>query len=252
MLAFAKQASDRFNAFSTSALPFVFVAKHDSHEQVKEQFQDTWNESVGGSRAVQLYLNEILELCLTHLDSPQWTLKHTTARAVADATIAVSASEAEMSAVTGSALWPALEKALGGKTWEGKEVVLTSFVKFVEVAKKFYLADDKVKSAITKVGIAISFPHKAMRLSQPMVCRPLSLTLVLQIALREAKRQNTAYRQFSVKALAGIALARQDVDISDDVHDVVAPLLADASAADEDAMDIDGKDGSSSRKAEDM
>ncbi|KJX97621.1 proteasome component ECM29 like protein [Zymoseptoria brevis] len=222
MLAFAKQASDKFNEFSTSALPFVFVAKHDSHEQVKERFQDTWDESVGGSRAVQLYLNEILELCASHLDSAQWTLKHTAARAVADATIAVSASEAEMSDATGKALWPALEKALGGKTWEGKEVVLTSFVKFVEAGKKFYLADEKVKSAIVK------------------------------IALREAKRQNSAYRQYSVKALAGVALARSDVDLSDDVHDVVGPILAEAGGVDEDAMDIDGKDGSSTRKADDI
>lgn len=153
MLAFSKQASDRFNAFATSSLPFVFVAKHDSNEQVKEQFQDTWNESVGGSRAVQLYLAEILELCLAHLDSPQWTLKHTAARTVADAVVAVSASEAEMSAATGAALWPAVEKALGGKTWDGKEVVLSAFVKFVEVAKPYYKDQDSVSSAIVKVDM---------------------------------------------------------------------------------------------------
>lgn len=153
MLAFSKQASDRFNAFATSSLPFVYVAKHDSNEQVKEQFQDTWNESVGGSRAVQLYLAEILELCLSHLDSPQWTLKHTAARTVADTVVAVSASEAEMSAATGTALWPAIEKALSGKTWEGKEVVLSAFVKFVEVAKPYYKDHDNVRSAIVKVSV---------------------------------------------------------------------------------------------------
>lgn len=70
--AFAKYASDRFSEFATSTMPFVFVGKHDSHEQVKEQFQETWNEAVGGSRAVLLYLNEILELCVAHLESPQW------------------------------------------------------------------------------------------------------------------------------------------------------------------------------------
>lgn len=158
MLAFSKQASDRFNAFATSSLPFIFVGKHDSNEQVKEQFQETWNESVGGSRAVQLYLAEILELCLAHLDSPQWTLKHTAARTVADAIVAVSSSEAEMSAATGTALWPAIEKALGGKTWEGKEVVLSAFVKFVEVAKPYYKDQESVRAAIVKVsGVADAF-----------------------------------------------------------------------------------------------
>lgn len=122
MHAFARHATDKFNEFASSILPFVFVAKHDSHEQVKEPFQEAWNEVVVGSRTVQLYLKEIVDLCVVHLDSPQWTLKHTAARSVADVVNAVATSEAEMSASTGDAIWPALEKALGGKTWEGKEV----------------------------------------------------------------------------------------------------------------------------------
>ena len=156
MFAFAKQASDKFNSFATAVLPFVFVAKHDPHDQVKEQFQETWNESVGGSRAVNLYLEEILKLCATHLDSPQWALKHTAARAVADAVVVISASDGEMSAATGSSMWPAIEKALSGKTWDGKEVVLSAFVKFVEAAKPFYVQQKDVRDAIVKVWASIS------------------------------------------------------------------------------------------------
>lgn len=152
MYALVKHASDRFNALASSALPFVFVAKHDPHEQVREQFQNTWNDSVGGSRAVSLYLSEILELCVTHLDSAQWSLKHTSAKAVADATIAISSSEAAVSEKVGEQLWPAIEKALGGKTWEGKEEVLSAFVKFVETCRSFYTQRPDVQSSISKVG----------------------------------------------------------------------------------------------------
>ena len=151
MFALSKQASDRVNALASSILPFVFVAKHDSNEQVKEQFQNTWDESVGGSRAVLLYLKEILELSGAHLDSPQWVLKHTCARAVADAAIAVAALESKMAENVGELLWPVLEKALGGKTWEGKEVVLSAFVKFVQTGQAYYKPREKVKAAITKV-----------------------------------------------------------------------------------------------------
>lgn len=151
LYALAKHASDKFNSLASSALPFVFVAKHDSHEQVKDQFQSAWDESVGGSRAIMLYLPEILGLCTTYLDSPQWTLKHTSARAVADATIAVSAQESSMSERVGEQLWPAVVKALGGKTWEGKEVVLSAFATFVERGKAFYMQHEDVKSMITKV-----------------------------------------------------------------------------------------------------
>ena len=151
MFALVKHASDKFNSLASSSLPFVFVAKHDSNEHVKEQFQNTWNESVGGSRAVLLYLNEILDLCMTHLDSAQWSLKHTSARAVADAVTAVSSSEPKMSEKVGEQFWPAIQKALSGKTWEGKEVVVYAFAKFVENAAAFYSERQDVCSAIKKV-----------------------------------------------------------------------------------------------------
>lgn len=152
MFALAKQASDRFNSLAASILPFVFVGKHDSHESVKEQFQNTWEEAVGGSRAVLLYLKEILTLSTTYLDSAQWTLKHTAARSVADIVVAASASEGGISADVAMLVWPSVEKALSGKTWEGKEVVLTAFVKFVQNAKKWYLDEATVAAATVKVS----------------------------------------------------------------------------------------------------
>ncbi|KAK5132562.1 hypothetical protein LTR08_008879 [Meristemomyces frigidus] len=204
----SKHASDRFNAIATSVLPFVFVAKHDPNDQVKEQFRNAWNESVGGSRAVSLYLKEIVDICSKHLDSAQWVLKHTSARSVADAVNTVAASEATMPAETAQMLWPALEKALGGKTWDGKEDVLFAFVKFVESAKSYYSQQPAVASAITK------------------------------IAVREAKRQNATYRQHSLKCLGQICLARLDLDMSGAVFEIAEPLLKDS--ADGDPMDVDG------------
>ena len=151
MYALVKHASDRFNALASAALPFIFVAKHDSHEQVKEQFQNTWDDSVGGSRTVLLYLSEILELCMANLDSAQWTLKHTSAKAVASAMNAVASSESTMSEKVGEQIWPAIEKALSGKTWDGKEEVLLAFVKFVETGRGFYNTRPAILSSISKV-----------------------------------------------------------------------------------------------------
>lgn len=152
MHALVKQASDKFNNLASSILPFVFVGKHDSHDAVKEQFQSTWDEAVGGSRTVLLYLQEILKLSSAHLDSAQWTLKHTAARSVADATVAVCDSASSVSNDAAKLLWPNVEKALGGKTWEGKEVVLAAFVKFVQNTKSWYLKESGVAPAIVKVS----------------------------------------------------------------------------------------------------
>lgn len=151
LFAMSKYANDRFNALAASALPFAFVAKHDSNEAVKEQFQNTWNESVGGSRAVALYLDEIIALCVKYLDSPQWALKHTAARTVAACVISLASMEKELSRGVASTLWPALEKALGGKTWDGKEEVLPAFTKYVEAGKAYYVEQPALAANIIKV-----------------------------------------------------------------------------------------------------
>ncbi|KAK3116574.1 proteasome component M29 [Teratosphaeriaceae sp. CCFEE 6253] len=152
VFAIAKHAADRFNSVGAAVLPFVFVAKHDPNEQVKEQFQNAWDESVGGSRAVALYLSEIIGISSRHLDSPQWVLKHTSARAVADAVTVVTSLESKLTTETATAVWPALEKALGGKTWDGKEVVLSAFAKFVESASSEYIQQAPISAMIVKVG----------------------------------------------------------------------------------------------------
>ena len=125
--AFGKHATDRFASLAGDMLPFVFVAKHDPSERAKDLFEETWSENVGGSRAVLLYLEEIVSLASQYLESPRWSVKHTSAFAIADA---VDMAGREISSSNSDTIWPALEKAMSGKTWEGKEVILKAFVNF--------------------------------------------------------------------------------------------------------------------------
>jgi hypothetical protein len=175
--AVAKHASDRFKSIAASILPFVFVAKHDPNEQVKDQFQKAWSEAVGGQRAVVLYLNEIVSLSSQYLDSSQWVLKHTSARAVADATTTVASMESTISPGAAAVLWPSLEKALGGKTWDGKEVVLSALVRFVESAAPWYSQQPAVATAIVKVRYLPLFGHREFGLWRPRVLLVVGSTL---------------------------------------------------------------------------
>jgi proteasome component ECM29 len=223
VLAISKHAADRFAGIAASILPFVFVAKHDGNEAVAKLFSETWSDNVGGSRGVLLYLPEIVRLASQHLESPKWVLKHASARAVADAVMsittdspsAVAATVAdEISKANAFILWPALEKGMAGKTWEGKEVVLASFVRFVERGRQLWGADATVASMISK------------------------------IAVREAKRVNVAYRPHAVKALGKIVKAREDLEESavvvGVVEKVVEDLIGDEDEDGNDKMDIDG------------
>ena len=138
-------ATDRFTSLAAELLPFVFLAKHDADEIVKKAFTNTWDEHVAGSRSVALYLNEILALCNQHLDSRQWAIKHTAAKAVADAILSITSAvgSENLDMTSADKIWPVLDKALSGKSWDGKEVVLDAFVRFVERGESWWMEEGK-------------------------------------------------------------------------------------------------------------
>lgn len=206
----SKLSNDRFIAFAASALPFIFVFKHDTDEHVREVFEKTWQDNVGGTRTVSLYVNEITALVSDNLESPRWAIKHTAALGIAST---ITSLDPELDLVTSDRLWPVMEKALTGKTWEGKEVVLKAFVKFAGQAKKLWQEKKQLSDAM-----------KA-------------------IAIREAKRNNAAYRPHGLTALGGVAQARSDLNLMPDALAIASKVLEDVLGGDEDRMDIDSGSG---------
>ena len=209
----SKNATDRFTEFASDMLPFIFLAKHDTNEQVKKLFEDTWSDNVAGSRAVLLYLKEIVTLAEKYLESPKWVLKHTAAKTIADAVMAITTGSESIAKPNAQTLFPALDKAMGGKTWDGKEVVLEAYVRFVERGDSLWKEDSKVAQQIEKV------------------------------AVREAKRQNKPFRPFALEALGKICLARTDLELSSTVIEVVEAVLDEVLGAEEEEggekMDVD-------------
>ncbi|KAJ8604670.1 hypothetical protein MRB53_041702 [Persea americana] len=194
----------RFNAIAASILPLVFFAKHDPHEAVKAQSQNTWSEAVGGNRAVQLYLTEILDLVKESLVSPQWTLKHTAARTIADAINSICASEKQLSRATSTALWPVLDNALTCDC-EGER-------------------------------------------SRHAESAQLTRALRYRFARRSGTMQNID--SHSIKSLAQIAAIRTDIDVSEEVHQIVVPIIQEIQ--DQDVMDIDVETNKSQKPAEEL
>ena len=137
----SKLANDRIMALGSAFLPFVFVAMHDTDDQVKELFYKTWKDNVSGSRAVTLYLEEILDLVLRHLDSPRWAIKDSSALAVAKV---VSSMDGTIDVTIAGLIWPILEKAMARKAWAGKERVLEGLVKFSASTRPFWSTNKEV------------------------------------------------------------------------------------------------------------
>jgi proteasome component ECM29 len=152
--AISLHATDRFTSLSASLLPFIYLAKHDADEPVRKLFTETWDDHVAGPRTVSLYLSEILALADTHMESRQWAIKHTAAKTVASAVLAITSAVGsdKIEPQTASKIWPVLDKALSGKSWEGKEVVLEGYVRFVERSEAWWRSDQGLAKQLEKVG----------------------------------------------------------------------------------------------------
>lgn len=74
--------------------------------------------------------------------------------------------------------------------------------------------------------------------------------LTVQIAVREAKRNNPTYRQHAVKALARISAAQDDVDMSSTVQQIISPLIDELQGEDPMEVDDDAGDHRASKPSE--
>lgn len=219
--ALSKISPDHFNALEASLLPFSYLGMHDTDEFVAKAFKEVWETHAGSARTATRFVPEIVALVGRALEAPQWSLKHAGALTAGDAVQAVTAQ----GDLTGSTvnvghlkqLWPVLDKALVLKTFEGKEKLLDALVDVHTKAKAFWEADEKVAAQLKK------------------------------IVLREAKRNNDAYRVHALSCLWKCAAAREDLEgMWEEVVGIVKPYLEEY--ADEDRMDVD-KDEKEGKKA---
>lgn len=212
--AVSKHAADRFNSVASAVLPFVFVAKHDPSQHVEPYFQDSWNEHVGGSRAVSLYLSEITSLIVRYLDSPRWSIKHTSALALADL---IKSLGDKINDSDAKSIWPILEKAVGGKSWVGKEAVLESLVQFAKSSNIMTL-DEKIARTIET------------------------------IMFRESKRNNAVYRRHALACLGDFLEVRTTTALFAEVYGIVEPAVEEI-LNESGTMDEDGPPGGPSSKS---
>lgn len=227
----SKISPDHFHALEGSLLPFSYLGMHDTDEFVAKAFKEVWETHAGSARTATRFVPEIVQLVTRALDAPQWSLKHAGALTAGDAVRAVAAQ----GDLTGSTvnvaqlrqLWAVFDKALALKTFTGKEKLLEALADVHTKAKAFWEGDEKVAAQLKK------------------------------IVLREAKRNNEAYRVHAFKCLWQCAAAREDLEggLWGDVVGIVKPYLEEY--ADEDRMDVDSagaggdaKEGAKARERE--
>ncbi|KAI0176503.1 proteasome component [Hypoxylon sp. FL1284] len=204
VLAIAKASPDVFTDLEASLLPFAYLAKHDMDDYASEEFEAVWSQYAGGSHTIKRLVREITELVSTGLGSAKWDLQHGAALTMASMITALSSDigkEGQFGDADLERIWPVLEKSLSLKTFEGKETVVAAYPLFVLHGKKLWSTDSAIANQMKK------------------------------IALREAKRNNEAYRPHAIEALGEFAGAREDLDMYAEVVSLVSEHLEPASEA---------------------
>lgn len=207
--AISKAANDIFMNAASSFLPFAFIGRRDTDKEVRDRFDVPWQENIGGSRAINLYLKEIVELISAHIKSPLWPIKHACCFAVSELIASMEVTD-KYTNNDASLLWGVVQEALDGKTWEGKDEVVKVYPKFVRQAQSLW-PDVKISQQMKK------------------------------IAIREAKRTNAEYRPHAIAALGDFALARKDMNLNAELIPHLNEVLEELT--DQDAMDVDSASG---------
>ncbi|KAF8468822.1 proteasome stabiliser-domain-containing protein [Kalaharituber pfeilii] len=198
----SKHATDKFNSLSASILPFIYLAKHDnSSVTITTTFSDVWSENTGGTGAIKLHLQEIVNLATESLASQRWVVKQTAAITIADICTSIGK---ELTKDQLELMYPAMVTAVGGKSWEGKEKVLEGFV---ELGGSIQASGDAEKRTETK-----------------------------KIMLREAKRKNKAYQAQAFKSLGRYAELAEDADLFDDIEGIIQSALEDEDGEERDEI----------------
>jgi proteasome component ECM29 len=207
--AISKAANDVFMNSAAVFLPFAFIGRRDTDEEVRDRFDIPWKENVGGSRSINLYLTEIVGLISTHIGSPLWPVRHACCFAVAELITSMEVQE-KYSDAEASLIWPLMQSALDGKTWDGKEEIIKVYPKFARQAQSLW-GDSKASQQMRK------------------------------IAIREAKRTNVMYRPDAIEALGDFAVARKDLDLTMEMMPYLDELMVELT--DPNAMDVDEASG---------
>ncbi|OAP62189.1 hypothetical protein AYL99_04392 [Fonsecaea erecta] len=207
--AISKAANDVFMNSAPTFLPFAFIGRRDTDEEVRERFDAPWKENIGGSRSINLYLTEIVGLISAHIGSPMWPIKQACSLAVAELVGSIEV-QGKYSDSEASLIWGVMQAALEGKTWDGKEEIVKVYPKFVREARSLWTSG---------------------QISQQMK----------KIAIREAKRTNVDYRPHAIEALGEFAVARKDLDLSHEVLPYLVELMDELT--DQDAMEVDEANG---------
>ncbi|KAL6466788.1 hypothetical protein MHYP_G00245920 [Metynnis hypsauchen] len=198
--AISHYSPDVLKAHAGVALPLAFLGMHQQADEQGESadanlWAEVWQEHVPGSfGGIRLYMTELIAITQRALQSQSWKMK--AQGGVAMATIAKQQTGSLVAPHLGMVL-NALLQGLAGRTWAGKEELLKA-----------------VGSVVSKCSAEL----------QKTVAGQPSVRQVLDLVLKECKKESLVYKMAALRCAADILEATEE-DRFQEMADILFPLI---------------------------
>ncbi|KAL7841457.1 hypothetical protein SRHO_G00251480 [Serrasalmus rhombeus] len=198
--AISHYSPDVLKAHAGVALPLAFLGMHQQTDEQGESadanlWAEVWQEHVPGSfGGIRLYMTELIAITQRALQSQSWKMK--AQGGVAMATIAKQQTGSLVAPHLGMVL-NALLQGLAGRTWAGKEELLKA-----------------VGSVVSKCSVEL----------QKTVAGQPSVRQVLDLVLKECKKESLVYKMAALRCAADILEATEE-DRFQEMADILFPLI---------------------------
>uniref|UniRef100_A0AAR2L3Y5 Ecm29 proteasome adaptor and scaffold n=1 Tax=Pygocentrus nattereri TaxID=42514 RepID=A0AAR2L3Y5_PYGNA len=198
--AISHYSPDVLKAHAGVALPLAFLGMHQQTDEQGESadanlWAEVWQEHVPGSfGGIRLYMTELIAITQRALQSQSWKMK--AQGGVAMATIAKQQTGSLVAPHLGMVL-NALLQGLAGRTWAGKEELLKA-----------------VGSVVSKCSAEL----KKTVAGQP------SVRQVLDLVLKECKKESLVYKMAALRCAADILEATEE-DRFQEMTEILFPLI---------------------------
>ena len=178
-----KYNPDKLKSNATQAVPLTFLAMHEQpvkgeNDGILEIWEEVWSDITPGTEGgIRIFLVEIMALLSLAIESTQWKMKAQAARAMG--TIASKLGNSLPMKDQGRLL-TILINALSGRTWDGKEAILTALADVCSHSPETVhcLMEDKVNG--------------------------LSIEILMTCLLKECKKEKMSYKLVALSAVGRI------------------------------------------------
>ncbi|RDD46246.1 Proteasome-associated protein ECM29-like protein [Trichoplax sp. H2] len=174
--AISEYASELFKNYRSEVMPLIFFAMHhnDSDSTLKSMWKELWIENTPGMEGgIRLYRDGILDISCKCISSQSWKTREKAAKSIM--TLA-DKQNSELPLVSLTNTLEALQLALSGSVWDGKESVLHAITSLCK-ANINTLEEQKEDS------------------------KNATINAIIDKFVRECRRSNVSYKMIAMKSL---------------------------------------------------